>query len=138
MDALFTLAALKNYIIALVVFLAIDMVWLVVIAKSTYNKYLGYLMAPNVNFGAAFLFYLIFIAGILYFVINPALAKDSWQYALLAGMFFGLITYSTYDLTNQATIRDWPVFITVIDLIWGTFLSGATALFSFLIIRAVG
>lgn len=138
MDALFTLAALKHYIIALVVFLAIDMVWLVVIAKSTYNKYLGYLMAPNVNFGAAFLFYLIFIAGILYFVINPALAKDSWQYALLAGMFFGLITYSTYDLTNQATIRDWPVFITVIDLIWGTFLSGATALFSFLIIRAVG
>lgn len=138
MDALFTLATLKNYIIALVVFLAIDMVWLVVIAKSTYNKYLGYLMAPNVNFGAAFLFYLIFIAGILYFVINPALAKDSWQYALLAGMFFGLITYSTYDLTNQATIRDWPVFITVIDLIWGTCLSGATALFGFLIIRAVG
>jgi len=138
MDALFTLATLKHYIIALVVFLAIDMVWLVVIAKSTYNKYLGYLMAPNVNFGAAFLFYLIFIAGILYFVINPALAKDSWQYALLAGMFFGLITYSTYDLTNQATIRDWPVFITVIDLIWGTCLSGATALFSFLIIRAVG
>ena len=138
MEALFTLTTLKHYIITLVVFLAIDMVWLLVIAKGTYSKHLGYLMTPNVNVGAAFLFYLIFVAGILYFVINPAMAKESWQFALLAGMFFGLITYSTYDLTNQATIKDWPVFITIIDLIWGTFLSGATALFSFLIIKALG
>lgn len=138
MDALFTFTNLKHYLIALVVFLSIDMVWLVVIARGTYKKYLGYLMATDVNFGAAFLFYLIFIAGSLFFVINPALAKESWQFALLAGMFFGLITYSTYDLTNQATIRDWPVIITVIDLIWGTVLSGATALFSYLIIKALG
>lgn len=138
METLFTLTTLKHYLITLVVFLAIDMVWLLVIAKNTYSKYLGYLMTPNVNVGAAFLFYLIFVAGILYFVINPAMAKESWQFALLAGMFFGLITYSTYDLTNQATIKDWPVFITIIDLIWGTFLSGSTALFSYLIIKALG
>jgi uncharacterized membrane protein len=111
------------------------MVWLAVIAKTLYSKYLGYLMAPKVNFIAAFIFYIIFIIGLSVFVIHPALVNGSWQTALFMGMFFGLITYSTYDLTNLATVKDWPIFITVIDLIWGSVVSGATALISFLLIR---
>jgi len=135
MDALFTMATFKHYFIALGVFLVIDMVWLLFIAKNTYSKHLGYLMAPTPNLGAALLFYVIFIMGLLFFVINPALAKESWQYALLAGMFFGLVTYSTYDLTNMATIKDWPTFITVIDLIWGSAVSGTTAIISYFLIK---
>ncbi len=135
MDALFTLATFKNYFISLAVFLLIDMVWLLFIAKNTYSKYLGYLMAPNPNLVAALVFYLIFIMGLMFFVINPALAKESWQFALLAGLFFGLITYSTYDLTNLATVKDWPLFITVIDMIWGTALGGITAISSYFLIK---
>lgn len=138
MESLFTLANFKHYFIALAVFLVIDMVWLLVIAKNTYSKYLSYLMAPNPNLWAALLFYLIFILGLLFFVIDPALTKASWQFALFAGMFFGLVTYSTYDLTNMATIKDWPAFITVIDLIWGSAVSGATAIISYFLIKLVG
>jgi uncharacterized membrane protein len=135
MEWLLTLSGLKNLLITIVVFLAIDMLWLLVISKNLYAKYLGYLMTDQVKVGAAALFYFLFVVGLLFFVINPALAKDSWTYALFAGMFFGLITYATYDLTSLAVIKDWPVTITIIDLIWGTFLSGTTAWISFLFIK---
>jgi uncharacterized membrane protein len=125
---------IRNYFLTLVVFLAIDMVWLLVLSKKLYSEKLGYLMTKNPNLIAALIFYLIFAAGILFFVIQPALAAGSWQYALLAGIFFGLVTYSTYDLTNLATIKEWPFIITVVDLIWGMFVSGATALISFKLI----
>ena len=84
-------------------------------------------MAPQVNWTAAIIFYLLFIAGLVFFVIDPALAKSSFWYAVAAGGFFGLITYATYDLTNLATIKDWPLNITIIDLMWGTFLNAATS-----------
>ncbi len=135
MIAVFSPTNVRNYVIALVIFLAIDMVWLNVIAKSFYARHLGYLMTSRVNVVAAFVFYLLFVLGILVFVVNPALARESWQYALLIGMLFGLICYATYDLTNLATVRDWPVLITVVDLIWGTSVSGATSLLSYLVIR---
>ncbi len=135
MNTVFTLHNIRNYFISLGVFLIIDMVWLTLIAKSLYSKYLGYLMAPKVNLLAAFLFYVLFIIGLLVFVIHPALRKESWQYALWMGMFFGLITYATYDLTNLATVKDWPVTITLIDLVWGSTVSGATAFLSYLILR---
>lgn len=130
-----TWAGARNYLIALVVFLAIDMVWLTVIAKSLYAQHLGYLMAPKAKLLAALIFYLLFVLGLQYFVLNPALASGSWTTALLSGMFFGLVTYATYDLTNLATIRDWPILITVIDLVWGSVVSGLTSVLSFLIIR---
>ena len=125
---------IRNYFITLVVFLAIDMVWLLVISKKLYSEKLGYLLAEKPNLIIAFVFYIIFAAGILFFVIQPALALGSWKYALFAGMFFGLVTYATYDLTNMATIRDWPAIITVVDLIWGSFVSASTALISLYII----
>jgi len=118
---------IKLYLIGLPVFLAIDMVWLTLIAKNFYAKQIGFLMAKNPNLLAAFVFYLIFIAGLVFFVVNPALDKKMWTQALFAGAFFGLVTYATYDLTNLATVKDWPIIITVIDLIWGMFVSAAVS-----------
>jgi uncharacterized membrane protein len=84
-------------------------------------------MTDNVNWLAALVFYALFIAGLVFFFINSALVKDSLRYAILAGGFFGLVTYATYDLTNLATIKDWPLLITVVDLIWGTFVTATTS-----------
>ena len=132
-----TLETLKNYGIAIVVFLTIDAIWLLLIAKNLYSKYLGYLMAKSPNLLAALVFYLIFVAGMLYFVIMPALNKSSWQDALVSGMFFGLVTYATYDLTNLATVKDWPITITLIDLAWGSFVTAATCSISYFVIKSL-
>lgn len=136
MDSFFNVASIRNYGITFAVFLAMDMVWLLLIAKGLYSKHLGYLMAEKVNFGAAFLFYGIFVLGLLFFVISPALLKGDVLYAILAGAFFGLVTYATYDLTNMATVRNWPTLITILDLIWGSFVSSATATVSYWIIKS--
>lgn len=129
---------LKLYLIALPVFLGIDMVWLTLIAKDFYAKQLGFLMTKNPNLVAAFIFYLIFIAGLIFFVITPALDKKMWTHALLAGAFFGLVTYSTYDLTNLATVKDWPLIITIIDLVWGMAVSAAVSIITFFVAQKIG
>lgn len=118
---------IKIYLIALPLFLVIDMIWLAVIAKSFYARQLGFLMRPDINWLAAIIFYLLFIAGLVIFVISPALDKGSWQQALLFGALFGLITYATYDLTNLATLKDWPLMVTIVDLIWGAFIAAAVS-----------
>ena len=126
---------LLQYGIVLVVFFAIDLLWLGVIAKQLYAKYLGYLMANPINWTAAILFYLIFIGGLMYFVILPTLDDPNWTQLILRAALFGFITYATYDLTNLATIRDWPVTITLIDLAWGTTLSTLVSGVSFFLIQ---
>lgn len=126
---------LKEYLVAIVVFLLIDAVWLIFIAKDFYNKEIGHILAENPNFIAAGVFYLIFIAGLVFFVINPALAKESFKYAIFAGLLFGVITYSTYDLTNLATVKDWPLKVTIIDIVWGGFLSSAVSTITYLILK---
>ena len=118
---------LKVYALTLVIFFLVDIVWLGVISKKLYKEYLGHLMAPNVNWAAALVFYFLFIAGLVFFVIMPAIEKGDLMYAITVGAFFGLITYGTYDLTNLATLKDWPLNITIIDLVWGTFLNAATS-----------
>jgi uncharacterized membrane protein len=126
---------LIQYLIVLVVFFAVDLVWLGVIAKDLYAKYLGYLMAKSINWPAALVFYLIFILGLVVFVIQPALADGSLIKGLGMAALFGLVTYATYDLTNLATVRDWPITITLIDLAWGTTLSTLVTLISLLILK---
>ena len=126
---------LVQYGVVLVVFFTIDMVWLGVVAKGIYAKYLGYLMSPKVNWGAAFLFYLLFILGLLVFVIQPALELKSVSDLLLKAALFGLVSYATYDLTNLATIKDWPVVITLIDLTWGMTLSVVVSGLSYWVIN---
>ncbi len=123
-----------QYGIVLVVFFAVDLVWLGVIAQKLYAKYLGYLLAENVNWAAAIIFYLIFIGGLMYFVISPSLVDRNLQQLLIRAALFGFITYATYDLTNLATIRNWPLTITLIDLAWGTFLSSSVSLISYYLI----
>ena len=129
---------LKLYCIALPIFFAIDMVWLGVAAKNFYDKHIGFLMKANVNWVAAILFYLLFIAGLVAFVVAPAIEKGSWVRALLFGALFGLITYATYDLTNLATLRDWPLVVTVVDLIWGMVLAASVSFATYLIATKIG
>ena len=114
---------LKLYFSTLLVFFAVDMVWLGLVARTFYSKYLGYLMAPSVNWLAAILFYLMFIVGILVFVVLPGLKSGSMRDPLLRAALFGLITYATYDLTNLATLKDWPLVLSVVDMAWGTVLT---------------
>lgn len=124
---------LKLYLVSLAVFLGIDMIWLTLIAKNFYAKQIGYLMAKNPNIYAALIFYLIFIAGLVFFVVSPAVDKKMWTQALLSGAFFGLVTYATYDLTNLATVKDWPIIITIVDLIWGITVSATVAVITYFI-----
>jgi uncharacterized membrane protein len=129
---------LLSYLLTTVVFFAIDLVWLGLIAKNLYRKYLGDLLSDKVNWGAALLFYLLFIVGIFLFVIIPAIEKQSAIRALLLGAIFGLITYATYDLTNYATLKGFPLNVVIIDLIWGTILTATVSLAGYYITKQVG
>jgi uncharacterized membrane protein len=128
---------IKLYLIALPVFFLIDMIWLVLVAKEFYQKQIGFLMRPDINWYAAIVFYLLFIAGLVTFVISPAMEKHSWLHALLFGAFFGLITYATYDLTNLATTKNWPLLVTIVDLIWGTVLAASISVITYLIANKI-
>jgi uncharacterized membrane protein len=119
---------LKLYFIALLFFLAIDSLWLGLVAPGFYRAQIGHLMAEQPNLIAAGVFYLLFIAGLLIFVIEPGLQNPSLWNAGVRGAFFGLVTYATYDLTNLATLADWPLLVTGVDLLWGTFLSAVVTL----------
>jgi uncharacterized membrane protein len=122
---------LKLYVATLAAFFVIDMIWLGLIARTFYRKQLDFLLAPNTNWIAAIVFYLLFILGILVFVVVPGLEDNSLKTTLLRAALFGLITYATYDLTNLATVKDWPVLVTVVDLAWGIILSVTVSLVSF-------
>lgn len=127
----------KMFFIALVIFVIIDALWLGLVAPKFYKAQIGHLMASKPNFVAALLFYLIFVVGIVYFVINPAVSSQSLSKAIVAGMLFGFMTYATYDLTNLATLQDWPLKVTIVDLIWGTSLSTVVGTVSYLIYNAI-
>jgi len=129
---------LLYYGITLTVFMVIDLIWLGFIAKDLYSKYLGYLMSDNVNWLAALVFYLIFIGGVCYFVLYPSLMDQNITNLVIRAALFGFMTYATYDLTNLATIKDWPINITIIDLIWGTTLSTIVSFISYFIIKFLG
>lgn len=123
------------YLATAAIFFAIDMFWLGVVAVAFYRTHLGYLLAPEVGWTAAIIFYLIFIAGLLLFAVYPAIDAGSLLRAALLGAAFGFVCYATYDLTNQATVRDWPLIVTLVDLAWGTVLGGVVASLSFLVHR---
>jgi uncharacterized membrane protein len=123
----------KLYFATLIAFFAIDMVWLGLVARTFYRNYLGFLLTPTANWIAAALFYLLFILGVLVFVVVPGLQDNSLKATLLRAALFGLVTYATYDLTNLATVKNWPVLITVIDMAWGTVLSVLVSYISFMV-----
>ncbi len=121
----------KLYLITFVAFLAIDMVWLGLVARTFYRKYLGFLMAPNPNWTAAIAFYLLFVVGILVFVVVPGVENGSLATTLIHAALFGLIAYATYDLTNLATVKDWPVIVSLVDMVWGAVLGTLVSLVGF-------
>lgn len=114
---------IKLYLLSFGSLLALDSVWLVKVAPKFYKTHIGHLMADNPNLLAAGLFYAIYIAGLVVFVVQPAVAEKSVVYAATRGALFGLVAYSTFDLTSNAVFKNWPAQVTVIDLIWGTLLT---------------
>ncbi len=129
---------IKLYALALPVFFAIDMLWLGVVANNFYRSQLGTLMKTDINWAAALLFYALFIGGLVLFVIAPAVEKESWSTALIMGAVFGLITYATYDLTNLATLKDWPLAVTLVDLVWGAVLAASVSTITYAIAQKLG
>lgn len=125
---------MKKYLIVFGTFLLIDGVWLIFIAPDFYSKYLGYLLGET-KILPAIIFYLVYCFGILFFAVNPSLQKNSLRSSITKGGLLGLVAYSAYDLTNLAVIKDWPFIVTIVDLIWGTLLSAAVSVVSFLIIK---
>jgi uncharacterized membrane protein len=125
------------YILTVPVFFAIDMVWLGLVANKFYFGALGDRLMATPNWPAAILFYLLYIVGILIFVVVPAHAKDSVQNAIVYGGLFGFFCYATYDLTNYSTMKNWPLNVTLVDMAWGVVLTGTVSLISFYIAKYV-
>ena len=126
----------KLYAIALAILIVLDLTWLTTLAKNIYQQQIGFLMKPQITWWPVALFYPLFALGLVLFVIAPAVEKKSLAQALLLGALFGLIAYAAYDLTNIATLKGWPLPITIIDLLWGTTLSAVTCGLTYLISTA--
>ncbi len=115
------------YLLTLLIFLAIDSFWLSLVSPKLYKRYLKPILAEKPNFWAAAIFYLIFIIGLLYFVVYPN-KTDSYSHIILSSAMYGLMTYATFDLTNQAILKKWSYIISLIDIIWGIIIATVTTL----------
>jgi uncharacterized membrane protein len=118
---------LPAFVAALAAMAVIDGLWLGLVARSFYRRHLGFLMAERPNWAAAVAFYLIYVLGVTVFAVQPAVEADALADAVWRGGLFGLVAYATYDLTNAATLRGWPLIVTVVDMAWGTLLTMAVA-----------
>ena len=127
---------IKLYALSFVSLIGLDAIWLTTISPKLYKEQIGHLMAKKPNLPAAGLFYAIYIVGLVVFIVQPAVQKESIMYAASRGALFGLVAYATFDLTSLAVLKDWPIKITVIDLIWGSVLTASVcALATFLALR---
>jgi uncharacterized membrane protein len=122
---------IETYVVAAVIFSLIDFVWLGTVAKDLYQSQLKAYLAPKPKLGAAVAFYGLNMVGVLYFAVVPALDSHLWFHALRDGALFGLFSYATYDLTNYATIKDWPKLIVIVDMAWGTILTAVVAVLTY-------
>lgn len=114
------------------------MAWIVVVAKKFYAQQIGSLLKTDINRTAAVVFYILFLMGMVLFAILPAVEAASWTHALFYGGAFGLVTYATYDLTNLATLKDWPLLVTIIDMLWGTVLAASVSTATYFIASGIG
>lgn len=126
---------LKLYALTVPIFFIIDIIWLGVIAKEFYRRNLGFILSPEINWKAAVVFYLMYIVGIIFFAVRPAVNHGSWMQAAILGGLYGFFTYATYDFTNLATIKDWPIPIVVVDIVWGVCLCALVATISYAIAK---
>lgn len=124
---------IKHYLVVAGIFVAIDAVWLTVVAGKFYKKELGDLLLKKAKLGPAVVFYVMYVFGMVIFVLNPALGAHSIQYVLGHGALLGLLMYATYDLTNLSTLKNWSSKVTIVDLIWGTSVTALTTTLAFLI-----
>lgn len=131
------LQLLAVYMASLVSFLAIDGIWLGLVARNLYKDNLGHLMAAKPSWGPAIIFYLLYVAGVILFAVYPNLDKGSLAKAALLGAILGGLAYATYDLTNAATLKNWPLKITVIDILWGSLLTGIVAAIGYIVAQRV-
>ena len=118
---------IQTYFVSLLTFLVIDLVWLGIVARGFYREQLGELLAPDVRWVPAILFYMLFVGAVLVFAVAPALERMSLGRAILLGGFFGMIAYATYDLTNLATLRGFPTTVAIVDIAWGFILTASVA-----------
>lgn len=128
----------KLYIIALVLFLAIDGIWLGLIAKNLYQQNIGHLMSDSIKFAPALLFYLVYVVGIIVLAVQPGIDANSLGKTLMLAALFGFLAYGTYDFTNWATLKDWPAKIVLIDVLWGTFVTSTTAGLTWWLSKLIG
>lgn len=127
------------YFFTLVAFLVIDFIWLSTMASRLYRPAIGDLLAENFRLAPAVVFYLIYAGGLTFLAVRPALLSGEWTTALLYGPIVGFMAYATYDLTNQATLTNWPTTLTIADLLWGTFVSAAAAIIGYIVtVRLLG
>ena len=126
----------KAYLFTLIVFVAFDFMWLGIVAHRFYSSQLGSLMRDDINFAAAFGFYLAYVAGVVFFAVAPALAGGLWQQAAVNGALLGLLAYATYDMTNLATLKNWPLAMSIVDILWGGLLTCTSAILGFFATRA--
>lgn len=125
------------YLATGIVFLVLDAIWLSFAANKLYRPLMGEMLMDGFRLLPAALFYLIYIAGVVFFAVSPALSGNKWTVAMGYGALLGLFAYATYDLTNLATLRGWPVIVTIADMSWGTIVTAAAATAGFLITRAL-
>ncbi len=118
---------LASYAAVLGVMLVLDLLWLGVVAKPLYQQAIGHLMAEKPNVWVAAVFYVLYALGLTIFAVWPHAGTPGWRTALMMGALFGFFAYATYDLTNLATLKAWPVSIALIDMAWGTVVSGTCA-----------
>lgn len=123
------------YIATAVVFFGLDFIWLSRVAIGFYKSKIGPLMLEKPNFAAAGIFYLFYIAGIVYFAVAPALSGGEWNTAMISGGILGFIAYGTYDMTNLSTLKNWSLSMSIVDIIWGTVLTSIAATAGFAITR---
>ncbi len=128
---------LASYLGAMAVLAILDALWLGLISREFYRARLGQLLVDRPVWSVAILFYLVHAAGIAVFAVPPALATGSWTAAVLYGAFFGFCVYAAYDLTNLATLRGWPMAVSLVDLAWGSAVTAAATLVAFLVVRSV-
>jgi uncharacterized membrane protein len=126
-------AWIRTYAVSLATFLLLDFLWLGLVARGFYRSQLGDLLASDVRWLPAVLFYMLFVAAILVFTVVPAVQRGSLERAILLGGFLGVVTYATYDLTNLATMRGFPAVVAVVDMAWGSVLSASVATVGYLV-----
>jgi uncharacterized membrane protein len=118
----------KATVAVVLVFLCVDFIWLSEISADFYRQNIGAHLAGEPNLGAAAVFYVVYLTGLMFFAVVPAMNRGTISSAAFSGALFGLVTYGTYDLTNMATMSDWPLSVTAVDMCWGMFISAFSAI----------